>query len=52
LLGGGFGQGGHFGGGVVVANVVAGQGGQVVEQAAETAQLDIPRNRGGMHYEE
>ena len=31
LIGGGFGQGGHRGVGAVVVNVVAGQGGEVVE---------------------
>src|SRR6476659_11485812 len=38
LVGGGFGEHGDVGVGVVVADLVAGQGGQVIEQAAEAAQ--------------
>src|SRR5271166_449235 len=38
LVGGGFGEGGHLGVGAVVADLVAGEGGQVIEQAAEAAQ--------------
>src|SRR6476620_3776606 len=38
LVGGGFGEHGDVGVGVVVADLVAGQGGQVSEQAAEAAQ--------------
>ena len=55
LGGGWFGEGGHDGAVGAVAEVVAGEGGQVVEQAAEAADglvVDIPRNREGMHYEE
>ena len=37
LVGGGFGEDGHLGVGAVVADLVAGEGGQVVEQAAEAA---------------
>ena len=37
LVGGGFGEHGHVGAGAVVADLVAGEGGQVVEQAAEAA---------------
>ena len=37
LVGGGFGEHGHVCAGAVVADLVAGEGGQVVEQAAEAA---------------
>jgi hypothetical protein len=37
LVGGGFGEHGHLDVGVVVTDLVAGKGGQVVEQAAEAA---------------
>ena len=37
LVGGGVGQHGHVGAGAVVADLVSGEGGQVVEQAAEAA---------------
>ena len=37
LVGGGVGEHGHVGAGAVVADLVAGEGGQVVEQAAEAA---------------
>ena len=42
LVGGGFGEHGHVGAGGVVADLVAGEGGQVVEQAAEAA-YGLPR---------
>src|SRR5712675_1135983 len=38
LVGGGFGEHRDFGVGACVADLVAGEGGQVVEQAAEAAQ--------------
>src|SRR6478736_312282 len=38
LVGGGFGEHGDVGVGVVVADLVAGQGGQVIEQAAAAAE--------------
>ena len=37
LVGGGFGEDGDVGVGVVVVDLVAGEGGEVVEQAAEAA---------------
>jgi hypothetical protein len=37
LVGGGVGEHGHVGAGAVVADLVAGEGGQMVEQAAEAA---------------
>ena len=38
LVGGGVGEHGHVGAGAGVADLVAGEGGQVVEQAAEAAE--------------